>query len=61
MVDYSQPPICPGECVRCGRIARYWFCTYCTAEPVYVDRTPKKQVVVRLHRSTKYQQMRKTG
>jgi hypothetical protein len=62
MVDYSKPPICPGECRRCGRIAfASWYCEFCLARPVYVDRTPKKQAVVRLHRSTEYQQMRKAS
>jgi hypothetical protein len=45
MIDRSQPPICPGSCDRCGRIARYWFCAQCTAEPVYVNRMPKANVV----------------
>lgn len=47
MPDLSKPPICPGECIRCGRIARYWFCTSCTAEPRYVNRIPKPKTVVK--------------
>ena len=46
MIDRSKPPICPGSCDRCGRIAQYWFCAQCLAAPVHVDRTPRPKVVV---------------
>jgi hypothetical protein len=45
MSDLSKPPICPGECIRCGRIAQYWFCLQCLAVPVHVDRTPRPRIV----------------
>ena len=44
--DMTKPPICAGECIRCGRIAKYWFCTTCTQPPVYVNRIPRKRLTL---------------
>ncbi len=46
MIDRSKPPICPGECDRCGRLARYWFCDFCLQTPRYVNRMPKPKKTV---------------
>jgi hypothetical protein len=48
MPDLSKPPICAGECIRCGRIAfTHWYCDFCLAKPRYVNRMPKKPAVVK--------------